>query len=272
MESDTERALRRRGAELVGLILIAIAALAATMIWTYNPDDPSLFSATDEAPTNALGLIGASLADPLHRALGWAAYGIPVALIAWGLRFLLHLGETRLFPRAIVAPVALLVAATFAATHVPLASWAHDYGLGGLLGDATLGALLSIVPADPGQALRIVAPALAVAFIAATAYALGVTWAESRGFLRFLGQGSVVLYAGAHGLTGRAATAAAGGAKAARDLAAEARARRTQPALAPAARVAGRATDTPRLSTGPARSSDESVMAKIKEAVRAREA
>ncbi len=76
MESDTESALRRRGAELVGLVLIGLAALAAAMIWTYSPDDPSLFSATDEAPRNALGLVGASLADPLHRALGWASYGI----------------------------------------------------------------------------------------------------------------------------------------------------------------------------------------------------
>ena len=112
----------------------------------------------------------------------------------------------------------------------------HDYGLGGLLGDAALGALLSLLPLDPPQALRIVAPALAAAFVASTAYALGVTWAEAPGFLRFLAQGSVVLYSGAHGLTGRAVTAAAGGARAARDIAAEARARRAAAQLAAAAR------------------------------------
>ena len=60
MESGTEAALRRRGTELVGLVLVGLAALAATMLWSYSPDDPSLFSATDEAPRNALGLIGAS--------------------------------------------------------------------------------------------------------------------------------------------------------------------------------------------------------------------
>ena len=73
MESDTEDALRRRGTELLGLILMGIGALAFLVIWTYSPDDPSLFSATDEAPRNALGIIGASLADPLHRALGMAS-------------------------------------------------------------------------------------------------------------------------------------------------------------------------------------------------------
>ncbi|HRO12968.1 DNA translocase FtsK 4TM domain-containing protein [Amaricoccus sp.] len=240
MESDTELALRRRGAELIGLLLVGIAAVAATMIWTYNPDDPSLFSATDEAPRNALGLVGASIADPLHRALGWAAYGIAAGLGAWGLRFLAHVGEGRLLSRAIVTPVALLVAATFAATHVPPAGWVHDYGLGGLLGDATLGALLSVLPVDPAQALGIVAPALAVAFVGATGYALGVTWAEAKGFLRFLAQGSVVLYAGAHQLTGRAATAAAGGARAARDMAVEARARRANPSRRARSSIASR--------------------------------
>ena len=104
MESDTEAALRRRGSELIGLILFALAALAATMIWTYSPDDPSLFSATDEAPRNALGLIGASLADPLHRALGWAAYGIPASSRSGACASSLHSGESRVARRAIAAP------------------------------------------------------------------------------------------------------------------------------------------------------------------------
>ena len=64
MESDTEAALRRRGTELVGLILLGLAILTTAMIWTYSPDDPSLFTATEEAPRNALGLVGASLAIP----------------------------------------------------------------------------------------------------------------------------------------------------------------------------------------------------------------
>ncbi len=271
MESDTEIALRRRGAELIGLILIALAALAATMIWTYSPDDPSLFSATDEAPRNALGLIGASLADPIHRALGWASYGISVALAVWGARLLLHSGEGRILSRATVTPVAILVAAAFAATHVPLAGWSHDYGLGGLIGDAALGTILSVLPFPPSESLRIVAPALAVGFIAASGYALGVTWAEFRGFLRYIGQGSVLLYAGAHGLTGRAVAGAAGSAKAARDLAADARARRAQTAPL-ALRSALPDDEAPRFAPGARPPSEDSVMAKIKEAVRAREA
>ncbi len=268
MERDTEATLRRRGSELVGLVLIGIAALACTMLWTYSPDDPSLFSATDEAPQNALGLVGASLADPLHRALGWAAYGIPLAFAVWGLRLILHAGRSRLVSRAVVAPLALLVAATFAATHVPPHGWIDDYGLGGLLGDAVLSPLISALPLDVTLALRLVTVVLAAAFVASAGWALGVTWGEFRGFLRFLGQGSVLLYAGAHGLTGRAVTGAAGGARAARDLAADAKARR-QP-VPPALRSPTTTGGIPRFDPATLRPPEDGVMARIKDAVRAR--
>jgi len=233
MESEAEEALRRRGTELLGLILTGIGALAWALLWTYSPDDPSLFSATDAAPQNALGLIGASLADPLHRALGWAAYGIPVAFAAWGLRLVFHAGETRVLSRAIATPVALLTAAAFAAVHVPFASWPHAYGLGGMLGDAALGAVLTALPLDLRLALPVASVALAFLFLAAAGFALGVTWSELRAAGRFLGQGSVVVYAGLHAAAGRAVAGAGRGAARARDIAAEARAARRAAAEAP---------------------------------------
>jgi S-DNA-T family DNA segregation ATPase FtsK/SpoIIIE len=265
MESDTEAALRRRGTELVGLVLIGIAILAALIIWTYSPDDPSLFSATDQPPRNALGLVGASLADPLRRALGWAAYGLAAVFAVWGLRFVFHVGEQRALGRSVLTPIALLVAAAFAATHVPPADWTRDYGLGGLLGDASLSGLISLSPLDLTLSLRIASGLLGVAFLLTAGYALGVTRAETLSFLRFLGQGSVLLYSGAHGLTGRAVTGAVGGARAARDLAAEARARRAQPDLA----LPGPDTARPAAASTPSDAAD-SLMTKISEAVRAR--
>jgi DNA segregation ATPase FtsK/SpoIIIE, S-DNA-T family len=235
VESDTEEALRRRGAELLGLILAGIGALFALMLWTYSPDDPSIFSATDDPPANALGVIGASVADPLHRALGFAAWGIPVAFVAWALRFVLHLGEARAVPRAASAPVALLAAAAFASTNAPFAGWAHDFGLGGLLGDAVASGLLGLVPLDLGTALLVVSLALLAAFLATSAFALGLTVPEIAGFLRFLRDGSVVVYAGLFRVTGRAATSAAQGAAAgaarASELAERTRAAREQAAV-----------------------------------------
>jgi S-DNA-T family DNA segregation ATPase FtsK/SpoIIIE len=268
VESDTEEALRRRGAELLGLILIGLGALAFALVWTYSPDDPSLFSATDESPRNALGLVGASLADPLHRALGWAAYGPAVALAIWGLRLLTHVGEARAARRAVLTPLALLAAAAFAATHVPLAGWPHGYGLGGLLGDAALGGLLSVMPFDVALALTIASVALALAFTFSTGYALGVTWGEFTGFLRFVRQGSVLVYAGAHDLTGRAVASAAEGARSARDLAAEHRARRAELAAPPL--PAPRPGGIPRFDAGAVGAPQDRVMARITAAIRAR--
>lgn len=222
MESDTEEALRRRGTELIGLILIAVGALGWALLWTYSPDDPSLFSATDAAPRNALGLIGASIADPLHRAFGWAAYGVPVTLLAWGLRLVLHTGENRVLSRTLAAPVAMLVAAAFAATHVPLASWPHAYGLGGLLGDAALSTLIEMLPMPVTLSLPLASLTLGALFAVTAGYALGVTWPELKSFFRFLGQGSVVVYAGALGGAGKALGGAAAGASLAKAKAQEA--------------------------------------------------
>jgi S-DNA-T family DNA segregation ATPase FtsK/SpoIIIE len=180
VESDTEEALRRRGTELLGLILIGLGALCFALVWTYSPDDPSLFSATDASPQNALGLVGASIADPLHRALGWAAYGLAAALAVWGARLVTHVGEARAVSRAIVTPIALLAAAAFAATHVPPVGWPHGYGLGGLLGDAALGGMLSVMPFDVGPSLTIASLVLAAAFVLSTTYrsvsTCRVTW------------------------------------------------------------------------------------------------
>ncbi len=275
VESETELALRRRGTELVGLALIVIAALVMTLIWTYSPDDPSLFSATDAPPRNALGLLGASMADPLRRALGWASYGVAVVFGVWGLRLVLHSGENRVVSRVILAPLALLAAAAFASTHVPLESWTSDYGLGGLLGDASLSGILGLIPVRPTLSLPFVSLALGLTLAVTGGFALGVTWSEFTSFLRFLRTGSVLIYASLLGLVGRAASTAAGGAIAARDLAAEARARR---ATAPAAAAAPRPSRAEPSTSGIPRfdpkafeePQDEGVMARVTAAVRAR--
>jgi DNA segregation ATPase FtsK/SpoIIIE, S-DNA-T family len=111
----------------------------------------------------------------------------------------------------------------------------HDYGLGGLLGDAVASGLLGLVPLDLGSALLVVSLALLAAFLATSAFALGLTGPEIAGFLRFLRDGSVVVYAGLFRVTGRAATTAAHGAAAgaarASELADRARAAREEAAL-----------------------------------------
>jgi len=83
-KAKVETNLRKRGSEALGFLLVLVGAAFAALLVTYLPSDPSFSTATDAAPNNVLGVVGSYIADPLHKALGWAAYGLPVALVAWG--------------------------------------------------------------------------------------------------------------------------------------------------------------------------------------------
>ncbi len=185
VEPKTSLAMQKRMREGLGIVLFAFGIAALAAIWTYNPTDPSLFSATDATPTNVLGYMGASLADPLYRALGWAAYGLPLALLAWGARFVSHQGERKLINRMVIAPIAIALGAVFAAFHVPFTSWPHAYGLGGMFGDSFLRIVLPYVPMDLGMSVKSMTIFVGLMFFAMSLFALGVNVPEIERFLRF---------------------------------------------------------------------------------------
>ncbi len=283
IESDTEEALRKRGAELIGLILLLLSVLAFTLIWTYSPDDPSLFSATDAPPQNALGLIGAFIADPLHRAIGWAAFGVPLALGVWGVRMLLHAGDNRVLTRNIATPIAILVGAAFASTHVPGAAWPHDYGLGGLLGDAVSSELVAAIPLPVEHALLVASLVLAVLLVLTGGFALGINRFETLVLMDYLRQGAIVVSVAVRSflrmvwmtalkLTGHAVDGAAKGARSAQSYAAERRARRLEAAESEPEVVAKprRAEPKPEPEVRDEDEAEDSIMAKITAAVKAR--
>lgn len=62
--------LKRTAMQLVGLALLAVAALGAAAVFSYAPGDPSLNSATDNPPENLLGAPGAVLADAALQTVG----------------------------------------------------------------------------------------------------------------------------------------------------------------------------------------------------------
>ena len=143
LDRNVQAMLQRRGKEVIGLALIALALTATLMLWTYTPEDPGWMVATDEPARNALGRVGAAAASTLVIISGKGAWGIPVILLVWGLRFVTHTGEVRAIGRMIFAVIGIAVASVFAATHVPGADWTHSFGLGGLFGDTIVGALLA---------------------------------------------------------------------------------------------------------------------------------
>ena len=195
VEKKTKAVLHKRGIELVGIGLLVLASAFFTMLWTYTPQDPSFFSATTEPAHNALGMFGASIADPLFRILGWASYGIPIALAVWGIRMVLHFGDDRAFSRSVIVPIAIAVGSVFASAHIPNDSWTHYYGLGGMFGDAVLGSVLSALPFPLIVALRIATLAIAPLFVLLTCIALGVNRAETRGFFSSAQMGMVLGWA-----------------------------------------------------------------------------
>jgi len=196
VEPQTKAAIARRSGETIGLLLLALAGLSGALLFSYSPYDPSYFNATDEAARNWLGQPGAYLADFLHHAFGWAAWGLPIFFAAWGLRFVTHKGKTRIVSRIILAPFAIGVASVFAAAHAPLEGWMHDYGLGGWFGDVVLGGLLSMVPVDLAVSLKSVTVLLAIAMVLTAAAALGATMGEAAFFGAVCVAGALALFRG----------------------------------------------------------------------------
>ncbi|MGC9418836.1 MAG: DNA translocase FtsK 4TM domain-containing protein [Rhodovulum sp.] len=208
LDSTTQAAIERRGKELLGFTLIGAALVMALILGSYVPDDPSWLSATDAPAENLLGRFGASIASPLFIIVGWGAWGLVAIPAAWGLRLVTHVGEDRALSRLIFAPVAVALAAVYASTHVPPASWTHSFGMGGLFGDTVLGAILGVAPVDTVFGLRVVAALVWLAALAMALFVLGADRDEVRRFARFLLVGVILSYAGLRRLAGQSARGA----------------------------------------------------------------
>ncbi|MDF2231438.1 DNA translocase FtsK 4TM domain-containing protein [Albimonas sp. CAU 1670] len=179
----------RRFTEFAGLALAILAVVAAGMLASYDPNDPSFFNASDGAPSNWLGLPGAYLADPLMRTLGLAAWSLVLLPGVWGWRLVTHEGEWRAWSRLLVAPVAILAAAACLSAHVPPESWPHPYGLGGLIGDGADRTLVAYMPWGLELSLPILSAGLLVATVLLGGLALGMDTAEAAEILRWLVSG-----------------------------------------------------------------------------------
>ena len=230
LDSSMAEAIEKRGKELLGLALLALGAMAAMMIASYHPDDPSWMSATDATVQNWLGRFGASIAAPLFMIVGWGAWGLAIVLGGWGLRFALHRGEERALSRLIFAPIWVALLALYASSLTPGAEWSatHSFGLGGLFGDTVLGTILGVLPVGASLGLKLLSVALGLAMLVLGAFVLGFTRPEIVRIARFLLVGVIMTYAGLMTLLGRGATGAAHAARGMKNKAAEHRARRAQ--------------------------------------------
>ncbi|MTH80052.1 DNA translocase FtsK [Paracoccus aestuariivivens] len=189
-DQSTQAALKRRGNELLGAVLVALGVLIAMMLVSYSPDDPSFLSATDEPAQNLLGRPGASLASVLMTMVGRGAWFLPIGSVAWGLRFMLHRHPDRVI-RVISLAIAVFLFCGYTASITPPPEWPHGFGLGGEAGDLVMGFLLSLMPLKASVAIKILAVLLAAGTVALVSFGLGFDRAELGVGLRYLRDGLV---------------------------------------------------------------------------------
>jgi S-DNA-T family DNA segregation ATPase FtsK/SpoIIIE len=240
LDSKMTEAVEKRGKELLGLVLITLGFMACAMIASYTPDDPNWMVSTDAPTQNWMGPLGASIAAPLFMIVGWGAWGIGIVLIAWGVRFALHIGEDRAMGRLIFAPIAIALGSIYAATLSPDGNWleTHSFGLGGLFGDTVMGALLTLLPVGFGFTVKFMSVFMAIGILVFGGFVLGFTRTEIARNGRFLIVGVIMVYAWLMMLLGRGASGAVSAAQSMTARHAERRALAREAAAEAAAEVA----------------------------------
>jgi len=195
LDSHIQAAVEKRGKELLGIALLTVGVLYSMMLASYVPEDPSWLSSTNAPVQNMLGRFGASLASPLFVTIGAAAWGIAGILLLWGVRYIFHMGDDRVFSRIIFTPIAIAFLALFASTHAPTEGWSHSFGLGGLFGDTALTTLLELMPVDVGIMLNLLTLIFGIVFVFMFGFVVGVSGGELRGIGRYLLVGFILSYA-----------------------------------------------------------------------------
>ncbi|MND85571.1 DNA translocase FtsK [compost metagenome] len=162
-----------------GVLQAMLATLLLVALISWNPADPSLNAASNQAPTNWLGGTGAAFADLIMQSLGLAAWPAMLLLIAFGLAVaigdaLQHRLQPTPFKTFTAVAGVLLLSAALSAPAAP-ARWPLAAGLGGLWGDAVTGLAANGLGALNVPGARLILGVLFVALaLWSLAYAVGL--------------------------------------------------------------------------------------------------
>ncbi len=174
--------LSRRITEVAGLALGLGGISMLVALAQYNPQDPSLNTATSQHATNLAGPIGAVAADLLLQGFGLAGILPGVIALAWAYRIASHRGSGSVAIRSTAMLAALpMLAAVLSALPMGGQAWPTSAGLGGagghLAAEAVLGAGQSIL-GPLGAGLAWIALALLGQYLAW--FSLGLSAGEWR--------------------------------------------------------------------------------------------
>ena len=166
-------------ARLRGALVALAGGLLVVAFATYNAADPSWNAASVRAPTNALGMTGALIADLFVQSLGLAAWAAALMMVVFGVNRLADgapdasRGAVR--RRALVSLVGLAALAGVLAAPRPPAAWPLAKGLGGLWGDGLLNGLSGLIAMTTVPGATIIAAVLLGLIAAfALAFAMGL--------------------------------------------------------------------------------------------------
>ena len=194
IDKETQRALERRLTEFLGIVMIACAALFSLIVFTYSPTDPGPLSASDLPIKNLLGKTGAAIASPLILIIGWGSWSLAPILLIWGLRFLFHVGSERAVGRLIFTPIAIALSSVYAASIVPINTWVHSFGMGGLFGDTVVGSLLTFIPISASDGILAITVTSLFLTIILNIFCSGFIGSEIKKIVEFLYSSSKITY------------------------------------------------------------------------------
>ena len=165
--------------ELIGFLCIVLGLLIAGALLSYKPVDPSfnVAGSPNVAVQNWIGPIGSYGADAAFQLLGFAAFLLPMALLALGFKWFRS--------RAVESPVATLIGYSLLVISIPsllamipFPDIRGSIPAGGMMGTLLAGALLATL----NKGAYLVAGALFVtALFLTTSFSFGGThaWAMS---------------------------------------------------------------------------------------------
>jgi DNA segregation ATPase FtsK/SpoIIIE-like protein len=166
---------------VLGYALLAGCCAAAASLLTWSAADPSFIHTTNGPARNALGPVGANLADLAMRLFGLAAVFIILPPAFWALQLITRrqLEDARM--KLMLAPPAVLLLACAASALPKAAAWPLPYGLGGLLGDQTLKFVGSVlVSLGPERAIPAAGILCCIAGLALLTTSLGMSAQDLR--------------------------------------------------------------------------------------------
>ena len=186
IDKETQRALERRLTECLGIVMIACATLFSLIVFTYSSTDPGPLSASELPIENLLGKTGAAIASPLILIIGWGSWSLAPIFLIWGFRFLFHVGSERAVGRLIFTPIAIALSSVYAASIVPINTWEHSFGMGGLFGDTVVGSLLTFIPIPASDGILAITVTFLVLTIILNIFCSGFIGSEIKKIIEFL--------------------------------------------------------------------------------------